>query len=132
MFVINILFLLPFVSGSYVLLQSFQNVSPTQWNAMLYIGHINIFYQPVVWYSSQAIENKEVLAIEYKKTTEVQEERPPSPSPPPPPPPPPSEPVKVEAPPVQPPPDLLVIIFFFCVRTCPVFDIIQIAYWLFE
>ncbi|ESW27051.1 hypothetical protein PHAVU_003G169400 [Phaseolus vulgaris] len=53
-----------------------------------------------------AIENKEVLAIEYKKTTEVQEERPPSPSPSPPPPPP-SEPVKVEAPPVQPPPDLL-------------------------
>lgn len=45
---------------------------------------------------------KEVLAIEYKKTPEVQEERPPSP-----PPPPPSEPVKVEAPPVQPPPDLL-------------------------
>ncbi|KAK7388630.1 hypothetical protein VNO78_23452 [Psophocarpus tetragonolobus] len=54
----------------------------------------------------QAIENKEVLAIEYKKTTEVQEERPPSPSPSPPPPPP-SEPVKVEPPPVQPPPDLL-------------------------
>ncbi|CAJ1944640.1 unnamed protein product [Sphenostylis stenocarpa] len=47
----------------------------------------------------QAIENKEVLAVEYKKTTEVQEERPPSP--------PPSEPVKVETPPVQPPPDLL-------------------------
>ncbi|KAG2407979.1 putative clathrin assembly protein [Vigna angularis] len=54
----------------------------------------------------QFIENKEVLAIEDKKTTEVQEERPPSPSPSPPPPPP-AEPVKVEAPPVQPPPDLL-------------------------
>ncbi|KAK7330057.1 hypothetical protein VNO77_24242 [Canavalia gladiata] len=58
----------------------------------------------------QAADNKiaspkEVLAIEYKKTTEVQEERPPSPSPSPPPPP--AEPVKVEAPPVQPPPDLL-------------------------
>ncbi|KAL2338417.1 hypothetical protein Fmac_012863 [Flemingia macrophylla] len=54
----------------------------------------------------QAIESKEVLAIEYKKSTEVQEERQPSPSSSPPPPPP-SEPVKVEAPPVQPPPDLL-------------------------
>lgn len=48
---------------------------------------------------------KEVLAIEYKKTSEVQEARPPSPTPPPPP-----EPVKVEAPAAQPPPDLLVII----------------------
>ncbi|XP_061350672.1 putative clathrin assembly protein At5g35200 isoform X2 [Gastrolobium bilobum] len=45
---------------------------------------------------------KEVLAIEYKKTPEVQQELPASP-----PPPPVSEPVKVEAPPVQPPPDLL-------------------------
>lgn len=51
---------------------------------------------------------KEVLAIEYKKTPEVQEERPPSPSPPPPP-----EPVKVEAPAAQPPPDLLVIIAIY-------------------
>ncbi|KAG4378826.1 hypothetical protein AAZX31_17G107300 [Glycine max] len=60
---------------------------------------------PIV-HKDLAIENKEVLAIEYKKTTEVEEERPPSasasPSPPPP-----SEPVKVDAPPVQPPPDLL-------------------------
>lgn len=41
---------------------------------------------------------KEVLAIEYKKTPEVQEESPPSP----PPPPPPSEPVKIEAPVAEP------------------------------
>jgi len=72
----------------------------------------------------QAIENKEVLAIEYKKTTEVEEERPPSasasPSPPPP-----SEPVKVDAPPVQPPPDLLVITLFLCVFSSPDFGIIQ-------
>lgn len=45
---------------------------------------------------------KEVLAIEYKKAPEVQEERPASPPPPPP------EPVKVEAPVVE--PDLLVIL----------------------
>lgn len=70
----------------------------------------------------QAIENKEVLAIEYKKTTEVEEECPPSPSPPPPPP---SEPVKVDAPPVQPPPDLLVITLFLCVFSSPDFGIIQ-------
>lgn len=47
---------------------------------------------------------KEVLAIEYKKTLEVQEESPPSPPPPPPPP----EPVKIEAPVAE--PDLLVIL----------------------
>ncbi|XP_042491341.1 putative clathrin assembly protein At5g35200 isoform X2 [Macadamia integrifolia] len=48
-----------------------------------------------------------VLAIEYKKTPQVQEECPPSPSPPPPPPEPePEEPVKVDAP-VSEPPDLL-------------------------
>lgn len=80
----------------------------------------NVIYRPYKYILptsgsnwTQAIENKEVLAIEYKKTTEVQEERPPSPSPSPPPPPP-SEPVKVEAPPVQPPPDLLVTNFFLC------------------
>lgn len=62
------------------------------------------------------------MAIEYKKTPEVQEERPPSP-----PPPPPSEPVKVEAPAVQPPPDLLVITMGFFYFLCPVFGIIQFA-----
>ncbi|XP_004508453.1 putative clathrin assembly protein At5g35200 [Cicer arietinum] len=53
----------------------------------------------------QALDNKiaspkEVLAIEYNKEPEMQEERALSP-------PPHSEPVKVETPPVQPPPDLL-------------------------
>ncbi|CAL0307106.1 unnamed protein product [Lupinus luteus] len=62
--------------------------------------------QGLVVRKDQATENKicspkEVLAIEYKHTSE-EEELPPSPTPPPPP-----EPVKVEAPPVQPPPDLL-------------------------
>lgn len=44
---------------------------------------------------------KEVLAIEYNKAPEAQEERPPSPPPP--------EPVKAEIPVVE-PPDLLVIL----------------------
>ncbi|KAE9602310.1 hypothetical protein Lal_00049567 [Lupinus albus] len=62
--------------------------------------------QGLVVRKDQAAENKicspkEVLAIEYKHTSE-EEELPPSPTPPPPP-----EPVKVEAPQVQPPPDLL-------------------------
>ncbi|OIW18593.1 hypothetical protein TanjilG_13345 [Lupinus angustifolius] len=62
--------------------------------------------QGLVVRKDQAAENKicspkEVLAIEYKHTSE-EEELPPSPTPPPPP-----EPVKVEAPPVQSPPDLL-------------------------
>lgn len=47
---------------------------------------------------------KVILAIEYKKTPEVQEAHPPSPPPP--------EPVKVEAPVVE-PPDLLVILKIF-------------------
>lgn len=66
--------------------------------------------------TKQVIDNKiaspkEVLAIEYNKTPEVQEAQPPSSSPPSPPPP---EPVKVEAPAAQPPPDLLVIMLIPC------------------
>ena len=69
----------------------------------------------------QVVDNKitspkEVLAIEYKKTPEVQEECPPSTSPSPspsPPPPPAPEPVKVEAPAAKPAPDLLVILWIF-------------------
>lgn len=59
------------------------------------------------WYynsTAQTVDNKvdapkEMMAIEYKKTPEVEEAKPPSPPPP--------EPVKVEAPVVE-PPDLLV------------------------
>lgn len=101
----------PFLASTYLFSSSFVNGIPVLiFFLILIINHfcIKVYFENISFYFIfvQVVDNKisapkEVLAIEYKKTPEVEETR--SPSPPPP------EPVKEVEAPVAEPPDLLVI-----------------------